>query len=178
MYNVNATRNYCFAVIRVTGASHDSPRTPNVHISGPDVSKKQPKFHARTPKSETKRAKNGAGEEKELFFWAVRRRAVRWSPNPTTTPTPEMMSVPKWRGKAPKGGAPSPRVWGLRSECWSFSLGFELFPFRNFGQKTETPKLSKVGLAGVGHFRPLVLGSMGLRSATVLISGIVGRIPF
>ena len=71
------------------------------------------------------------------------------------------ISVPEGRwAKGPRRvGAPSPRVWGFRSECWSFVLGgFGPFGFRKFGQNTKTPKLAKVGLAKVGqHIKTLKL---------------------
>ena len=39
------------------GGSHNSPRTPNVHISGPRPSKTPPKFNEKTPKREKKERK-------------------------------------------------------------------------------------------------------------------------
>ena len=39
-----------FPLSGAAGDSHDSPRTPNVHISGSRPSKTQPKFNEKTPK--------------------------------------------------------------------------------------------------------------------------------
>ena len=48
--------------------------------------------------------------------------------------------------------APSPRVWGFRSECWSFGLGClgSLGP-EHFAKTLKHVKLAKVGLAKVGQ---------------------------
>ena len=51
-----------------TGALHDSPRTPNVHIFGSQPSKTPPKFNETTPKREKKRKKIVAGEKKRAKF--------------------------------------------------------------------------------------------------------------
>ena len=50
---------WCF-----TGVSHDSPRTPNVHISGHLRFKTPPKFHEKTPR-ETQKQRNGGGKGKK-----------------------------------------------------------------------------------------------------------------
>ena len=42
------------------GLAHDSPRTPNVHISGHLRFKTPPKFHEKTPR-ETQKERNGGG---------------------------------------------------------------------------------------------------------------------
>ena len=44
---------------------HDSPRTPNVHISGPRPSETPPKFHARTPRERKKKENCGGGGKKK-----------------------------------------------------------------------------------------------------------------
>ena len=51
-----------------SGASHDSPRTPNVHISGPRPSKTPPKFHEKTPKREKKREPEREKKREMLGF--------------------------------------------------------------------------------------------------------------
>ena len=70
---------------RAAWASHDSPRTPNVHISGPRPSKTPPKFHERTPKRE-ERKKIVAGEGKNqpsgLHLSAPHFFSV-WAPHPS-----------------------------------------------------------------------------------------------
>ena len=60
--------------LRAAGVSHDSPRTPNVHISGSPPSR-TPKFHARTSKRGRKKENCGGREgKKKAKFWAVQRR--------------------------------------------------------------------------------------------------------
>ena len=52
-------------------ASPDSPRTPNVHISGPRPSKAPPKCHEKTPHEREERMKFPVGERKKSAkFWA------------------------------------------------------------------------------------------------------------
>ena len=46
------------------GVSHDSPRTPNVHISGHLLFKTPPKFNEKTPR-ETQKQRNGGGKGKK-----------------------------------------------------------------------------------------------------------------
>ena len=63
------------------GASPDSPRTPNVHISGPRPSKAPPKCHEKTSHEREERMKFPVGERKKSAkFWAPH------PPGPTTRP--------------------------------------------------------------------------------------------
>ena len=50
--------------LRAAGVSQDSPRTPNVHISGPSASNTT-KFHEKTPRERQKRAKMGRERAKK-----------------------------------------------------------------------------------------------------------------
>ena len=52
-----------FARLWGAGASHDSPRTPNVHISGSRPSKTPLKFHEKTPKKFVE----GKGKKREIL---------------------------------------------------------------------------------------------------------------
>ena len=53
------------------GASHDSPRTPNVHISGPRRFKHHQNFTKRPPREGRKKEKCGRrGKKKSAKFWA------------------------------------------------------------------------------------------------------------
>ena len=54
------------------GVSHDSPRTPNVHISGPQPSKNTTKIPRVDLQRGKKRTNFAAGEgKKRAKFWAV-----------------------------------------------------------------------------------------------------------
>ena len=59
-----------------TGFFHDSPRIPNVNISGSGVSQTPPKFNERTPKREKERKLRAEGKKQRAKFWAVLGRAV------------------------------------------------------------------------------------------------------
>ena len=107
-------------------------RGPNVHILGFRNSKTPPKSNEKTPKGGKKECCGGRGKKRAKFWavrrWTVRRRVVRRSPNPQPH---QHQHLQKWsleaRISVPEGprrvGAPSPQVWGFRSECWSFGLG-------------------------------------------------------
>ena len=47
-------------------ASHDDPRSPNVHFGGPPTLQTPPKFHAKTPKESTKSVISGGKRKKIL----------------------------------------------------------------------------------------------------------------
>ena len=57
-------RSRRFMCSGAAGVSHDSPRTPNVHISGHLRFKTPPKFHEKTPR-ETQKQRNGGGKGKK-----------------------------------------------------------------------------------------------------------------
>ena len=53
---------------RAVGASHDSPRTPNMHMSGPRPSETPPKFHEKTRKRGRKKGNCGRrGKKSEIL---------------------------------------------------------------------------------------------------------------
>ena len=56
------------------GLAHDSLRTPNVHISAPEL-QTPPKFHEKTPQREEERMKFPVGERKKSTKF--------WAPNPS-----------------------------------------------------------------------------------------------
>ena len=55
---------------RAAGVSHDSPRTPNVHISGPRRFKHHQNSTKRPPRERKKKEKCGGGGKKSAKFWA------------------------------------------------------------------------------------------------------------
>ena len=70
--------------------AHDSPRTPNMHISGPRPSKTPPKFHGRTSREGRKeRILRRDREKKSAKFWA---------PHPSGPPfgAPPFWAPPFW----------------------------------------------------------------------------------
>ena len=59
-----------FPLFGAAGDSHDSPRTPNVHISGSRPSKTPPKFNEKTPREGRRNENCGGGRKKksEILF--------------------------------------------------------------------------------------------------------------
>ena len=66
------------------GLAHDSPRTPNVHISGPLRFKTPPKFHEKTPKRHRKSETVAGKGRKSAKFWAPHH--LRSGPHPFGAP--------------------------------------------------------------------------------------------
>ena len=119
----NTTQN---PALGAAGASHDSPRTPNVHISGPGASNTT-KIQREDTHRDKKRTKTGAGGKKKGKF---------------ALPPPLHPSWPCPLG-APSFG--SLRVFVL---LLFFVI---LLSNKRRPKRLETPISAKVGLAKVGH---------------------------
>ena len=121
--------------------AHDSPRTPNVHISGHLRFKTPPKFHEKTPK-ETQKQRIGGGERKK--------KTRNFGPPPFGSP---QLRGPTFSRFGPTIGAP---LFG--APFWVKHKNTKI------GHNRSTQIGQKVGLAkvGFGQSRKIRMAKVGM----------------
>ena len=139
------------------GVSHDSPRIPNVHISGFRSSKTPTKFNERAQERHKKNEMVAGKGRKRAKFWAVRRKAVRRSPNPQ----------PQNNNNDNKHNTTTTTTTTTKIGQNTKTLKLAKVGLAKVGQHSKTLKLAKVGLAKVGHD----LSSRGLSSGGGFTAG-------
>ena len=118
------------------GLAHDSPRTPNVHISGHLALQNTTKIPREDPQRDTKRAKR----------WREREEKAR-------NFGPSHPSGPHQFGAHPSGPTHRGPTWFGPIGVPPFGAPFWVEP--RWAKNTKTPKLAKVGEAQLGHSETL-----------------------
>ena len=121
------------------GLAHDSPRTPNVHISGHLRFKTPPKFHEKTPR-ETQKQRNGGGKGKK-------KREILGPPPFGAPPRGPTLRGPTLRGPHPSG--PHPLLGGPHPSGPHF---FWVWAPHPSGLHPSGPHPSGLHPSGVGFF--------------------------
>ena len=138
------------------GASHDSPRTPNVHISGPRRFQTPPKNHEKTPRERDKKSENGAVEGKKARNFGLPTlrsptlRGLRGLRGPTFFCLRPPPSWPTLRGPTLRG----PTLGAMthtRSRNWLAQIGLAQIGLATIGFGQNWPGQNQDGQKWIGQ---------------------------